>query len=143
MTQDYKHPIAPPEEVVQQWLAEPEYVAGGNGRCTLISVTDHRLSSICAKAAQWGFDQTETNIERERQEAADKEREAICEWILGETSDECFVANLRAARRPKSEKQQALDALFRLSGCSNTFASEDAADAAIILRVLESIPDPS
>ena len=24
MTQDYKHPIAPPEEVVQQWLAEPD-----------------------------------------------------------------------------------------------------------------------
>jgi len=52
-----QHPITPPPELVQQWLAEPEYVSGWSGKCMLISITDHRLSNIAAKAAQWGADQ--------------------------------------------------------------------------------------
>ena len=83
--------ITPPPELVKQWLAEPEYVSGWNGKCTMISVTDHRFSNICAKAAQWG---------------ADMELEACCEWtaIVGGADA------LRAARRPKSPslKEQAL-----------------------------------
>jgi hypothetical protein len=40
-------------------------------------------------------------IEKAYQAGADQELEACCEWIHGETSDECFVGLLRAARRPK------------------------------------------
>lgn len=41
---------------------------------------------------------------------ADQELEACEEWIANETSDKGFIANLRAARRPKppSLKKQAL-----------------------------------
>jgi hypothetical protein len=76
------HPITPPSELVKQWLAEPECVSGWNGKCTMISVTDHRFSNICAKAAQWG---------------ADQELEACCEWtaIVG------GAEALRATRRSK------------------------------------------
>jgi hypothetical protein len=42
MTQDYKHPIAPPPELVQQWLGEQP----GSAEQILAS-----------KAAQWGSDQ--------------------------------------------------------------------------------------
>jgi hypothetical protein len=41
MTQDYKHPITPPEELVEDWLCEPEYSIRG----------------VISKAAQWGADQ--------------------------------------------------------------------------------------
>jgi hypothetical protein len=93
-----QHPITPPPELVKQWLAEPEYVSGWNGKCTMISVTDHRLSNICAKAAQWG---------------ADHELEACCEWLVSEgwfKYEHEAVEDLRTARRPKppSLKEQAL-----------------------------------
>ena len=87
-----EHPITPPPELVKQWLAEPEYVSGWNGKLMLLSITDHRFSNICAKAAQWG---------------ADQELAACCvlmdEWGLdGNDLMEC--------RRPKppSLKEQAL-----------------------------------
>jgi len=80
-----EHPITPPPELVKQWLAEPEYVSGWSGKCMLISVTDHRLSNICAKSAQWG---------------ADTELEACVNWLDREGwSGES--RHLRAARRPK------------------------------------------
>jgi len=53
-----------------------------------------------------------TDIERERQEAADQELDACCEWLDREGwSGES--RQLRSARRPKplSEKQQALEDL--------------------------------
>jgi len=79
------------------------------------------------------------------QQIADQELEACCEWIHGETSDECFVTILRAARRPKppSLKEQAQQSLLRLANYSNTWAAEDAADMETIRRAVESIPDPS
>jgi hypothetical protein len=129
MTQE--HPITPPPELVQQWLAEPEYVSGWNGKCTLISVTDHRLSNICAKAAQWG---------------ADQELEACCK-MLYDRYDRVRHATgfpgsdmsdwLRAARRPKplSLKEQALAELAEW---------ENVMDIALdspIRRALEALPD--
>jgi hypothetical protein len=61
-----QHPITPPPELVKQWLAEPEYVSGWNGKCMMLSITDYRFNNICAKAAQWG---------------ADQELEACIEWL--------------------------------------------------------------
>ena len=83
---------------------------------------------IAAKAAQWG---------------ADQELEACCEWINGETSDECFVGLLRAARRPKppSLKEEALEELDAAILRGDCFSTSPAKD--ILRRAIESIPDPS
>jgi len=48
-------PITPPQELIERWLAAPEYSTGG--RCTLITLTSNRLNAIVTKAAQWGADQ--------------------------------------------------------------------------------------
>ena len=119
--QDYtQHPITPPPELVKQWLAEPEYVSGWNGKCMMLSITDYRFNNICAKAAQWG---------------ADQELEACCalmdDWGLDET-------DLRFARRPKppSLKEQALEALKHILHNSSTELG-----AETIRRALEALND--
>jgi hypothetical protein len=90
-------PVTPPPELVKQWLAEPEYVSGWNGKRTMISVTDHRFSNICAKAAQWG---------------ADQELEACCEWlgdapVVYNDNDDLHPGSfLRDARRPAPTLQE-------------------------------------
>lgn len=58
-----QHPITPPPELVKQWLAEPEYVSGWNGKCVMLSITDYRFNNICAKAAQWGYQQAVEELE--------------------------------------------------------------------------------
>jgi len=88
MTQDYKHPITPPPELIEDWIeiAKPEpwkRLPEPNVLCTL--------------AAQWG---------------ADQELEACCEWLDREGwSGES--RQLRATRRPKplSLKEQAIAVL--------------------------------
>ena len=84
------NPITPPPELVKQWLAEPEYVSGWNGKCVMLSITDYRFNNICAKAAQWG---------------ADQELKACCEWFANDVVSEVVsvVAELRAARRPEPQ----------------------------------------
>jgi len=82
MTQDYKHPIAPPPELREQWIRDHS--------------TCHALA---CQAAQWGFDQANANIERKLQEAADRELEACCEWNNDYRNG--LGRQLRAARRPK------------------------------------------
>ena len=87
MTQeDYRHPIAPAPELVQQWLkefygAKLQYVAEAS-------------IHLAARAAQWG---------------ADQELEACCEWLNARIGG-IYPGDLRAARRPKppSLKEQAL-----------------------------------
>jgi hypothetical protein len=124
-----KHPITPPPELVEQWLAEPEYVSGWNGKCTLISVTDHRFSNICAKAAQWG---------------ADQELEACCvlmdEWGLdGNDLMEC-----RRRPKPPSLKEQALKELddwtLERHGLGGECFICDGLSVATIRRALEALP---
>ena len=115
------NPITPPPELVKQWLAEPEYVSGWNGKCVMLSITDYRFNNICAKAAQWG---------------ADQELEACCKWLpkLPPWSGN----DLRKHRRPKppSLKEQALEAQRRMwSGASN----HD--DWDLVRRALEQLPD--
>lgn len=94
MTQEsYKHPIAPPPELVQQWVDDHfgAYVAV-NGF--------HK--DLATRAAQWG---------------ADQELEACCEWLEWNHSD-LLSRELRAARRPSpktpSLKEQALEDLESL-----------------------------
>jgi hypothetical protein len=126
MTDKHPRPITPPPELVRQWLAEPEYVSGWNGKCTLISVTNHRFSNICAKAAQWG---------------ADQELESCCEEMkslpspLGIPFGEMASNALRAARRskPPNLKEQALKIMSK-----DEWSTEE---ESIIRRALELLPD--
>jgi len=106
-----QHPISPPPELVEKWNNLP-------------------LSTQEIIAIAW-------------RNGADTELEACCEWFARDWTDVETADKLRAARRPKqpSLKDDAMEALLRLAGCSNTFASEDTADVAIIRRALKSIPD--
>jgi hypothetical protein len=60
------------------------------------------IEQVLIGAAQWG---------------ADTELKACCEWIYSETSDKCFVANLRAARRPKLKPPSAVAQAEALIDC--------------------------
>jgi hypothetical protein len=122
MTQeDYRHPIAPPPELVQQWLkefygAKLEYVAEAS-------------IHLAARAAQWG---------------ADQELKACCEWLA--TNRHILVEPaLRAARRPKPQslKEQALAELEKVDMLWDTteFSQETLHSLDTIRRALEQLPD--
>ncbi len=112
MTQeDYRHPIAPPPELVQQWLnadAEKGLFA----------------EPLAAKAAQWG---------------ADQELLACCKWIREQGYHPSVPRGLHADRRPKppSLKAQALQRLPLT--LEETILYHD--DISIIRRALEQLPD--
>jgi hypothetical protein len=89
MKQDYKHPITPPPELVQQWASE-----------WMQQQSLNRDNFMAARASQYG---------------ADQELEACCEWLKLEGHEYEHEA-LLVARRPKppSLKEQALVALQAL-----------------------------
>ena len=97
-----QHPITPPPELVKQWLAEPEYVSGWNGKCVMLSITDYRFNNICAKAAQWGADQELLACGNYLEKCAAWEPEDVTEFY-----------NYRRPK-PPSLKEQALKALLHL-----------------------------
>ena len=87
-----QHPIFIPPKVLQKLRSEAP-VSGW-----------HRDSWIVDKAAQWGWDQREAEI----QAAADAELEACCEWLceaknhgFGYEYGHVLANRFRAARRPK------------------------------------------
>lgn len=88
-----KHPITPPPELVQQWIAESASEHNPTVAYSLVGL-------LATAAAQWG---------------ADQELEACCEWLNKSRYGARLAVNgvieqLRAARRPKlpSEADQAL-----------------------------------
>jgi len=119
MTQDYKHPITPPPELVSKWCYEDGEEIKSSPRWFV---------SVCAKAAQWG---------------ADQELEACLNWL---TDRERFpvgheaIEDLKADRRPKSPglKDQALDVLETLF--QRSFAVGEA-ERDTIRRALEQLDD--
>jgi hypothetical protein len=119
MKQDYKHPITPPPELVQQWASE-----------WMQQQSLNRDNFMATRASQYG---------------ADQELEACCEWLSNEVLCESNVHRfLRAARRPKppSLKEQALLALSHLvKGADESMDTTEAAE--YIRRALEQLPDPS
>ena len=121
MTQ--QHPITPPTELVQQW-------------CNKAYGSPGTISSeyVATRAAQWGFDQAKADIERERQEAADQELEACCEWNNDYRNG--LGKQLRAARRP-SLKEEALLKLKELQA----LVQFENVDSSCIRRALEQLPD--
>ena len=116
-----RHPITLPPELVKQWLAEPEYVSGWNGKCVMFSITDYRFNNICAKAAQWG---------------ADQELEATLGLMATlNIRGVDYVRNARRSARAPSLKEQALAVL---DDCANCL---DGAHENIIRRALEALDD--
>jgi hypothetical protein len=121
MTPDYPKPIAPPPELVRQWLAD------FYGPATMPGLAPGEMALHLADvAARWG---------------ADQELEACIDWISvwhGLEHPELLIELLRAARRPEpsSLKEQALDAHNRMMAGEET---QD--DWAIVRRALEQLDD--
>jgi len=120
MTQEHDHPITPPRELMQQWIADSPKVPIAHGEY------------IATQAARWG---------------ADQELEACCDTLRRHAHWDLAVCELVADRRPKppSLKEQALEALMTADGPDHPtpmlYLRPDA--ASIIRRAIESIPDPS
>jgi hypothetical protein len=113
------HPIAPPSEVIGEWW---------NAWVTLDKSERPRLEDfIAVKAAQYG---------------ADQELEACCVWVNSVDDDDCFGANLRAARRPKppSLKELALESVKRFEK-SGEFFSDQMRELEFIRKALEQLDD--
>jgi hypothetical protein len=112
-----EHPITPPPELVQEWVAEIWH----EGTPVRVALSDEHIAH---RAAQWG---------------ADQELEACCKWLAARDLRSQSVAPclLRIARRPKppSLKEQALKALDAV----DSFGNEGDRDT--IRRALEALPE--
>ena len=88
---DNNHPITPPPELVQQWIAK--WSLGGSW--------SQVCQDVALVAARWG---------------ADQELEACCEWLYSSLPgyDKHYADYLRAARRPKppSLKDKLKEAIY-------------------------------
>ena len=117
MTQ--QHPIAPPPELVQQWLGE---FFG----CTVSGELSDSERFLATRAAQWG---------------ADQELEACCLWLQQNCGRWEIPMSLRAARRPKppSLKEQALTDLDEIG--SHYIGPGTAERIKTIRRALEQLDD--
>lgn len=140
MTDTNLHDLLIEHDELLAKLSDVLWNNGFNNAAREVDAAVERLHNFLAQA-----DQAEANIERERQEAADQELEACCEWILNETSDDGFIANLSAARRPKpsSLKEQALQALNDAVKMADDTPPEGICSdqANIIRRALEQLDD--
>ncbi len=118
MTQEYKHPITPPPELVEQWKRSGPADA---------AVNNAYECHIAALAAQWG---------------ADQELEACLRLVEIDGGEDAydFARYIRNVRRPKppSLKEQALTALTRYMN-GETILTNDSVDT--IRRALEQLND--
>ena len=107
-----QHPITPPPELVDKWVAMLEY-------CEDIDVfTD---------VARWG---------------ADQELEACCEWLLEHGYDLATQELHYARRpKPPSLKEKALRAYWRFQNNEHTNADEMMRDFRMIEKALEALTD--
>jgi hypothetical protein len=106
----------------------------------------HRDSWIADRAAQWGWDQREAEIQAD----TDAELEACCEWLsvasnhgLGWDLATILSGKLRAARRPKppSLKEQAMRVLVENGTNLDGRMELDSTDIETIRRALEALPN--
>jgi hypothetical protein len=117
MTQeDYRYPIAPPPELVQQWYDQAKQDPCGP------------INWVAVRAAQWG---------------ADQELEACCETLDMVNGSNYWSQVLRSGRRPKppSLKEQALETLQRLSKDGYPCNYQEDSDWDTIRRALEQLND--
>jgi len=117
------HPITPPPELVQQWIASETYRYDAETGEHPDGSYEQRM---CDLAAQWG---------------ADHELEACCEW-LNRVGHFVVGGELRAARRPKppSLKEQALE-LTRPAGTAGAYVTFGPEELALIHCALEQLDD--
>ena len=111
-TENYSIEPLPSRELAQQWSKE----WWGQRDESPIG----ELLFVATKAAQWGFNQRSAVNEAELQKARDEELEACCEWLVGNdwfTPDGECIKSLRAARRPKSQAEQAIAELDGIATC--------------------------
>ena len=114
------HPITPPPELVQQWVAEIWH----EGTPVQVAASDLHIAT---QAARWG---------------ADQELEACITFVDdNELCDQNFYNILRAARRPKppSLKEQALAALSEADQGLNKSEWQQCSNT--IRRALEQLDD--
>ena len=118
MTQDYKHPITPPEDLAQEWFRK--------WNCEESVEEEDAISYIAARAAQWG---------------ADQELEA-CMTFVKFHEGESLSRHLRDTRRPKPPtlKEQAFDELDRIPTHDSEGRSVGV-DVSILRRALEALPN--
>jgi hypothetical protein len=111
MTDD--HPITPPRELVEKWVAEIWH----EGTPVQVSTSDIHIST---QAARWG---------------ADTELNECCKWLPN--LPPWSADDLRKHRRPKppSDKELALEALDRM----DQFPTAE--DKYTIRRALEALPE--
>jgi len=120
-----QHPITPPPELVEQWVAEIWH----EGTPVRVALSDEHIAT---RAAQWG---------------ADQELEACCEWLYERLKVTTLTLwhELRVARRPKppSLKEQALQALSEAVKMADDVPPEGicSGQADIIRRALEQLDD--
>ena len=118
-----QHPITPPPELVEQWMAEVWH----EGTPVRVAASDIHIAT---QAAQWG---------------ANIELEACCEWLFKNYAVPSW--KLRAARRPRpkplSLKEQALKILEEEPEADEMkeLVVFDVDQVAIIRKTLEQLDD--
>ena len=112
-----QHPITPPPELVEQWIAEIWH----EGTPVRVAASDLHIAT---QAARWGSDQ---------------ELEACCEHLKRIWSPSDTIDSLRAIRRPKppSLKEQALAVIENSAICDHLSPEH----AAILRRALEQLDE--
>ena len=112
-----QHPITPPPELVEQWMAEVWH----EGTPVRVAASDIHIAT---QAAQWG---------------ANIELEACCEWLFKNYAVPSW--KLRAVRRPKSPslKEQSLLQLDTLN--ADLAMHGRGCDLSQIRRALEQLND--
>jgi hypothetical protein len=116
------HPIQPPTELIEKIVHEAIDKFPDDDEFP-IKAEEAREEYLATYFAQWG---------------ADQELDACCEWIDNETIESDSGLFLRATRRPKSVKQQALEIItnnINSSEWSDVTFTEG--EVAIIRRAVE------
>jgi hypothetical protein len=112
MTQEsYKHPIAPPPDLLHNW-------------CQELKINGDRVDLLLIKAAQWG---------------ADQELEECCELLRQKGVPAWSLLRLHRRPKPPSLKEQALALIEGCSDPDNDYLDDDA--LATIRRALEQLDD--
>lgn len=117
MTQE-QHPIAPPDELVRQWL-------GNFFGSTVTGELSGSERYLATQAARWG---------------ADMELEECCEELRGHGLFGAHIDKLRATRRPNSPslKEQSIALIDKIKGNKEMW---DIRELNVIRRALEALPD--
>ena len=127
------HPITPPPELVQQWIAEIWH----EGTPVQVAQSDLHLAT---RAFSEGYEHRGEVNEAKLQQARDQELEACCELLKQKGVPAWSL--LRTARRPKppSLKEQALHVLGSpiMIGESRLIGHRD---HDLLRRALEALPD--